>query len=377
MDQNPKAMNLHFLTTAMMLASAASPLVSSPQQKEAALNVIKNMTREMLEGVEDYRKAKKADDKKQHKPVWQSGSSCLLQIISDAKASAIPVLIVPSLINRHDILDLDAEHSFAQYLAGQGVDPYILEWGAPQTDEYSFSVDTYITQRLLPALEFLNAQKGNVHVLGYCMGGTMALGAVATLPDDAAKHVRSLTLLAAPWDFHAGDQTLKLRMQAVMNAAEPVMEATQVLPVDWIQALFASVDPLFAFNKFRAFAAMDKNSPEAKRFVMVENWLNDGVDLAAPAAKQALAEWYIENQPYNGVWTLNKNLVDITKIKQPVLVVAAGKDKLVPKESALAVTAQIENCTAMQPDIGHIGMMASPRARVMVWQPVVEWLQTH
>ncbi len=293
-----------------------------------------------------------------------------------ADASAVPVLLVPSLINRHDILDLDTGHSFAAYLASKGFDPYILEWGQPQEAERMFSVNTYIIERLQPALTYLQAQKGKPHVIGYCMGGTMAAGALATLTNHQ-NQARSLTLLAAPWDFHAGDKAMPLRMSAFINAAEPVMEATQMLPVDWIQALFASIDPLFAFNKFRAFAEMDKESPQARRFVMVEDWLNDGVDLAAPAAKQALQEWYVENQPYNGVWTIGANIVEITKLKLPTLVVAAANDKLVPKDSALAIMQQIESCQSLSPEIGHIGMMASPRAVKAVWEPVIEWLQKY
>jgi polyhydroxyalkanoate synthase len=283
-------------------------------------------------------------------------------------------LLVPSLINRHDILDLDPAHSFAAYLSDNGFDPYILAWGPPADAERTLTINDYITQRLLPALDGLNKRKGPVHMLGYCMGGTMAAAATSILKNQT-EQIASLTLLAAPWDFQAGDRTLSMRMQAFAMTAEPVMDATGTLPVDWIQALFASIDPLFAFNKFRAFAEMDKDSPEARRFVIVEDWLNDGVDLTAPAARQALHEWYVDNQPVNGVWTIGPDIVDVSKIKVPTLVVAAANDRLVPQQSALAIMQQIDAGQSLTPDIGHIGMMASPRATKAVWQPVVDFLK--
>jgi polyhydroxyalkanoate synthase len=165
-----------------------------------------------------------------------------------------------------------------------------------------------------------------------------------------------------------------LRMKAYLASAEAVLHAKGVLPVDWIQMLFASIDPLFAFNKFRAYAAMDPASDEARRFVIVEDWLNDGVVLTAPAARQALQQWYIDNEPVNGVWTIGADLVDTAHIDIPVLVVAATGDRLVPEASAKAFMAGSDKVTQLGPDIGHIGMMASNRAVDEVWRPVAGFL---
>jgi len=372
--RGPKPLNLHLFTTACMLSAAAIPWVSDPQQKQAALDAVRDLTQGMMAGLEAYKASDIAPQKREYSHIWEEGSSRLLHVRHNTDIDAPPVLLVPSLINRHDILDLDPNHSFAVFLAEQGFAPFILDWGQPDTAERAFTLNDYITKRLVPALQHLHAQYGAVHVTGYCMGGTLAAGALATL-DDNAELVRSLTLLAAPWDFHAGDKKLATRMSGFLVNAQPVMDATGLLPVDWIQAMVSSVDPLFAFNKFRAFASMKPDSAEARRFIIVEDWLNDGVDLAAPSARQALQEWYVDNQPINGVWTIGSKLVDPAAIKVPTLVVAASNDKLVPKASALAIVQQIAAADTLTPDIGHIGMMASPRALATVWEPVAKWLQ--
>lgn len=360
----PKPYNLHLFTTACLLSAAAWPMAADPARKDAVLKLVSDMTADMMKGLDAYRASGAKADRTQHTCVWQEGSSRLLQIANKGD----PVLLVPSLINRADILDLDNQHSFAAFLVGEGYAPYILDWGPPTADEAAFTIDDYVIRRLYPAL----GQLKNPHVIGYCMGGTMAAGAIAALADQS--NIRSLTLLAAPWDFHAGDAGLATRMQAFHASAQGVMTATQTLPVDWIQALFASVDPLFAFNKFRTFAGMDPLSDEARRFVIVEDWLNDGVDLTAPAANQALQNWYVQNEPHNGVWTLGSRLVDAANIKAPTLVVAACGDRLVPAPSALAIMQQIAGAQSLTPDIGHIGMMASDRAKEQVWRPIAAWL---
>jgi polyhydroxyalkanoate synthase len=368
-NRTPRPLNLHLFTTATMLSAAALPLVTDPAARQKVLDLVASMTGHMMQGLEAYRASGASAQRRMHQTIWSDGSTRLLRTSTNAPKNAVPVLLVPSLINRYDILDLDAQHSFVSYLEGQGFDPCILDWGAPTESEKDFTIDDYIARRLYPAL----AQLNRPHMVGYCMGGTMAAGAVAALADQS--NIRSLTLLAAPWDFHAGDQTMALRINAFATAVEPVLQHG-TLPVDWIQALFASIDPLFAFNKFRAFAGMDPASDEARRFVIVEDWLNDGVDLTAPSARQALQQWYIDNQPFNAVWTIGNRLVDAANIKVPVLVVAAGGDRLVPAPSALAIMQQIAAAESMTPDIGHIGLMASPRANKGVWEPIARWLAT-
>lgn len=366
----PRPFNLHLFTTACMLTAAAMPYAADPQQREKVLTLVRGMAAQMMLGLDAYRANPAKADRRAHASVWQDGSSRLLHITPDAAKNAAQVLLLPSLINRPDILDLDAQHSFAQFLKGQGYNVYMLDWGPPGAPEAAFSINDYITARFYPVLQRLNRP----HVIGYCMGGTIAAGAISAL-DGHRDLLRSLTLLAAPWDFHAGDKGVAARMQAFTMAAEPVMAATGRLPVDWIQALFASIDPLFAFNKFKTMAGLDPDSRAARHFVIVEDWLNDGVDLAAPAARQALLEWYVENQPHNGVWNIGPRMVDAAAIKIPTLVVAAENDKLVPSASALSIMQHIDAASKLTPSVGHIGMMASARAHDEVWLPIAAWLK--
>lgn len=366
---------MHLYTTAFLLSAAAWPWAKQPEYQDKVTDVLGTLSADMKRGIALYQQASASALRAQQDVIWQEGSTTLLRYPQGKADRKVPILLVPSLINRRDVLDLDEGHSFTQFLVAQGFDVYTLDWGAPDHGERDFRVDDYIAHRLIPALETLHTKtKQAAHVIGYCMGGTIAAGAIATLKDQQAL-VRSLTMLAAPWDFHAGDAMMTLRMRAYLGTAEAVMNAKSVLPVDWIQMLFASIDPLFAFNKFRAYAAMDPASDEARRFVIVEDWLNDGVDLVAPAARQALQEWYVDNQPINGVWSIGADLVDTGRIAAPVLVVAASGDRLVPAASARAFMQGQGNVTTISPNIGHIGMMASSRARDEVWQPVADWLK--
>ena len=52
-----------------------------------------------------------------------------------------PVLLVPSLINRHYVLDLMPGKSFAEYLVGRGHDVYIIDWGTPGPEDRHLTFD--------------------------------------------------------------------------------------------------------------------------------------------------------------------------------------------------------------------------------------------
>ena len=85
-----------------------------------------------------------------------------------------------------------------RWLAGQGLRPLLLDWGTPGPAEASFDLAAYGTERLVPALlEARRLAGGPVPVMGYCMGGTLAVGLAARRPDD----VSALLTIGAPWDF--------------------------------------------------------------------------------------------------------------------------------------------------------------------------------
>src|ERR1700722_9662147 len=107
-----------------------------------------------------------------------------------------PVLFVPSLINRHYVLDLLPGKSFAEWLLAQGYDVYCIDWGTPGAEDKFLSFDEvadgYIGRAIRKACATSGAPKA--HVLGYCMGGTLAAIHASAHPDRFA----SLVALAAP-----------------------------------------------------------------------------------------------------------------------------------------------------------------------------------
>ncbi len=279
------------------------------------------------------------------------------------------ILLIPSLINRASILDLLPGHSFMESLEAKGFGPVLLDWGDPRADPSLVTIDQLIMERLEPALAFLAEREGRpIPVIGYCMGGLL-LTAMACRRNDL---LEKLALIGTPWDFHAQGGMLPY-VAAGTPAAFQSMAERGYLPMAWIQSAFAMMNADRASAKFADFKA-EQDEEREKLFVAVEDWLNDGVDLPASLARTCITEWYGENRPGAGQWTVGGKAVQPQNLNVPVLIVAAQRDRLVPPGSSLALLPSLQHGTSLIPDLGHIGMMAGRRARHEVWEPVAAWL---
>lgn len=325
-----------------------------------------------LKGIERYRDHPYRRELADPPVVWQDGSTRLLDY-GESGAGA-PVLVVPSLINRAYILDLMAEKSLLRWLASRGLRPLLVDWGEPGAVERRFSVTDYIAGRLEDALEAAGALAGEpMAVMGYCMGGVLALALAARRP----RRVSALALLATPWDFHAERPEQAHLMGALAPSFSAAFRLLGELPVDVLQMLFAALDPLLALRKFSRFAELDAADPRAREFVALEDWLNDGVPLALPVAEALLADWYGANLTQRRAWRVAGRVVDPARCPMPSLVVVPAQDRIVPPGSARAVAAALPDAEVFAPPLGHIGMVVSHDAPRVVWQPLCDWLRRH
>jgi polyhydroxyalkanoate synthase subunit PhaC len=296
---------------------------------------------------------------------WREATARLLDYGGDGPV----VLFVPSLINRWTVLDLMEGHSMVRWLADLGVHPMLLDWGDP---EPGFTLTDHIAGRLVRAMEAAKASFGPVVLAGYCMGGTFATAAAALRPD----LVKGLALLAAPWDFHAGDVEHLHKLTATTAMLEPLLRDIETVPVDLLQALFALDDPTAVAEKFRQFGRLDQDSAAAHLFVALEDWLNDGVPLSGETARECMRAWYRDNLPGRGEWRVSGLAIDPASISVPAFAAVPRRDRIVPPDSARALARLLPRITVVEPNAGHVGMTAGRSAVTVLWEPLRDWLRT-
>jgi polyhydroxyalkanoate synthase len=279
--------------------------------------------------------------------------------LRDYGGSGRPAVFVPSLINPPSILDLSERTSLLRWLAGQGVRPLLLDWGAPEPGERELDIAGHVEQLLLPLLAGLGERS---LLAGYCLGGTMALAAAARYP------VAALALIATPWRFSGFPERARTDLTALWEQAAPAAQAMGVLPMEVLQTSFWRLDPARTIAKFEAFGQMAPDSDGARNFVALEDWANDGPPLTLGAGRELLRDFFRDDLPGQGRWRVAGAPVDPAALAIPMLDISSTTDRIVPAASAAGVG------EGRSLALGHVGMIVGSRARTELWEPLARWL---
>lgn len=322
-----------------------------------------------LAGVETYRRHPYRRALAEPPVIWREGTTRLLDY-SAPGAAGTPVLVVPSLINRAYVLDLTEKRSFVRYLAGKGFRPFLVDWDTPGPQEADFGLEDYVAGRLGRILDVVLAAAAPPVVVGYCMGGLLALGLGVLRQAD----VRGLGLLATPWDFHAPSPQQSRMLAGLRQPFEEAIALFGGLPTDVLQSLFATIEPGGIVRKFIAFGQLSAGGAKARNFVALEDWLNDGVPLVAAVARECLFDWYVDNRPGRGEWQLAGARIVPQAFTKPCLAMIPAHDRIVPPESALALAGALPGGRHHMVSMGHIGMVAGARAKMDVYAYIARWL---
>lgn len=312
--------------------------------------------------------------------IWRRGTTRLRGPLAGDTASVQarpPVLVVPSLINRWHILDLEPGQGLLSRIEDRGLAPYVVDFGAPGPAEAGFDAEAYVARRLAPAFDAVAERHGGapVAVLGHCLGGTLALGLAAM----RAPRLSALALLAAPWDFTAlaGPMT---RWAAVAGAHAPAALGTgteTVMPAERVALLMALADTGSIEAKYRRFASLEPGGAEARRFVLVEDWANDAVAMARPLAAQVFGRWIAGEGPAQGAFAPEGRPVDPRALPVDTLLVLAARDRLVPPAAGEGLAALLPRARRLDPQGGHVGMVVGHDAETRLIGPLADWLAGH
>jgi len=327
---------------------------------------------DMMSGIQKYHAHPHQREPRDHKVIWSLGEIQLLDCSRGLPEDAPIIFLIPSLVNKSYILDLMPGRSFTDALVQAGIRPLLVDWNAPGLQESDYTLDDYVSSVLVPAIDFVAVQFPDVpiHVCGYCMGGTLA----AAVIQFSQHKLTSFIAIATPWDFHAD---LGPAAKAFLKNDEGwsiVLDTLNELPVDIIQAFFASLDPNLCMNKFSMFNHLAQESDRAITFVALEDWLNDGVPLVKNVAKSCFNDWYGANKPVAGNWCIGGEAIRPEMITIPSMIAIPKSDKIVPPESANALGRQIPNAIIVNTGSGHIGMMVGGGASTGLWQNVIDWI---
>ncbi|TPG38631.1 alpha/beta fold hydrolase [Sphingomonas koreensis] len=269
-----------------------------------------------------------------------------------------PVVFVPSLINPPFILDLAEDRSLLRWLAGEDFRPLLVDWGTPTPVDRDLDITDHVEQLLLPLLATLDQPPV---LIGYCLGGTMALAAASAMP------VAGLGLLAAPWHFGGFGVGARREIASLWASAKPACETMGLVPMEVLQSGFWKLDPGRTIAKYESYADLDPDSAAARTFVTLEDWANAGAPLTYAAGAQ-LFDFFEQDMTGRGAWHVAGRIVDPAALPCATVDFVSRSDRIVPAASA----ARLPDTRLL--GAGHVGMIVGGRAREQLWEPLAGWL---
>lgn len=277
-----------------------------------------------------------------------------------------PVLFVPSLINRHYVLDLLPGKSFAEWLVARGHDVYCIDWGTPGDEDRFVTFDDVCDRTIGRALQ----KTGRAHVLGYCMGGTLAA-------IHAAAHTgrfASLLALAAPVSF-AGGGLLAAWTRSPQFDANAVVDAMGNVPWQLLQTTFHMLRPTLGASKLVHMVDRACDDEFLDGFLALETWGNDNVSFPGECWRTWVDALYRRDAFARGELSLCGKPARIEDIACPLLSVTFEHDTIVPKESAapLYERASSRDKHALHLAGGHVGAVVSRAAKDRLWPKMAEF----
>ena len=283
-----------------------------------------------------------------------------------------PILLCPSLINRLYVLDLKEGISVVEQLRKAGHRVYGIDWGDPGAEEVGVRFEGFV-RRLARMLEAacVDARVEKMHLLGHCLGGTMATALAAT--DDA--RIQSLINLTAPIGFHDSGMLSKWT-RAPFFHAENVVAAVGHVPPWLTQPAFQILKPMGQPAKaLRLFQSLDKPT-FLEFFRCLETWINDNVSIPDAFFVDLIETLYKKDGLLNGELKFAEGPVLLEEVTVPVLTVVAAEDHIVPQSSAIAGQDRMRSKKKRLEVLpgGHIGVVVGGLARRRLWPLLLSWM---
>ncbi len=293
------------------------------------------------------------------------------------RVEPIPVLFVPYLgISRTYVFDLPGA-SFVEFFTRQGFNLYMIDWGDLGPEDAGFGLEDAVMD-IIPAMvrrTLRHSGSERLDLFGYCMGVPMAMSYMGTHPDAP---VRNLVMMVGPVDFsQAGFFALWTAKESF--PLDKLVDTYKVAPLEYVRLGFKLLSPMGDVATLTNLWRNLTNERYVQSWRAMNRWSNEWVGFPGEFFRQWIRWFYQENRLAKGELVLRGRRVDLRAVHNPILVVAARKDTIVPPAAARALIDLVGSTDKEYEELpgGHISLIAGRQAHQHLWPRLVAWLRAH
>ncbi len=297
--------------------------------------------------------------------------------VDSARGQGPPVLLVPPMMLAAEVYDVSPSRSAVTILREHGVDPWVVDFGAPEREEGG--LERTLADHVLAvsdAVDRVRAATGrDVHLGGYSQGGMFCYQAAAYRLGDG---LDSLITFGSPVDTRSA-MPFGLPEQLAVRAADVLADAFRgwMLPAWAGRTGFRLLDPVKSFRNRIEFI-LQLHDREAllprerqRRFLEGEGW----VAWPGPAMADFLNQFVAHNRMLEGGFVIENRLLTLADIECAILSVVGTVDEIAPAPGvrAIRMAAPRAEVYELALEAGHFGLVVGTISTEVTWPTVAAW----
>jgi polyhydroxyalkanoate synthase len=291
-----------------------------------------------------------------------------------SRTAKTPIVFVYALMNKSYILDLQPDKSWLRSLLSQGFNVYLIDWKTPTNIDKYASFDDYVNFYIDDCVDLVSKENSveKLTLHGYCLGSTMA-SMYTTLHQEK---VRNLVTIAPIIDTE-NDGTVLANFARHLDV-DKVIDTCGNFPREYLYACFSMLKPFKqGVNKYINLVENIDNANFVQNFLRMEKWLYDTPTIAGETFKQWIEDIYQKNLLVKNEMKIGENIIDLSKIRVPLLNIVAEEDHLVSPQCSVALNDSVSSLDKrlMHFHTGHVGLIASSYSQNNVLPKVGQWLR--
>ena len=277
------------------------------------------------------------------------------------KVYAVPLLMVPPVINKYYILDISPGRSMIEYFLRQGVQVLAISWRNPTAEQRSWGVDTY-GRAILDALDAVEKITGSdrTHVQASCSGGILAAMTAAHLTAAGqGDRLAGLTLMVTVLDQHKAGVAAAAIDAEVANIAVALSARKGYLDGRFLAEVFAWLRPNDLVWRYWVNNYLEGKSPPAFDVLF---WNADTTRMSAALHRDLVMMGVHNSLATPGGVTMLGTPVDLGELGVDSYVVAGVADHISPWQACYRSARLLgsTNRRFVLSSSGHIAALVNP-----------------
>ncbi len=296
----------------------------------------------------------------------------------DGQSSAGPaVLLVPPMMLAAEIYDVSPATSAVTLLHERGVDPWVVDFGAPEREEGG--LERTLADHVLAVSDAVDrvreATGREVHLGGYSQGGMFCYQVAAYRRNDG---LGSLITFGSPVDTRLG-MPFGLPEELASGLAGLIAGVfrSSALPAWFSRNGFLLLDPVKSIRSRIEFV-LQLHDREAllprerqRRFLEGDGW----VAWPGPALAEFVGQFIAHNRMLEGGFVIDERLLSLADIRCPILSVVGTVDEIAPPPGVRAIRQAAPRADVYELALraGHFGLVVGSTSNQMTWPTVAAW----